>query len=90
MSQPALQYLSQPTPLMQAILWRHQFVSLDRKSLANYIKLRHTYSIILVQAITAMRLVTSFPAQIEKRKQESTFVIKKLFLAIFHSQNVRQ
>ena len=64
--------------------------SLDKKSVANYIILRHTYCITLVQALTVMRFVTSFPAQIETRRQESTFVGKKLVLAILHSQNVRQ
>ena len=39
----------------------------------------HTYSIILVQALTAMRLVTSFPAQIETRKQESTNLLSKSY-----------
>ena len=54
------------------------FFSLDRKSVANYIKLRHTHCVILVQALTVMRLVTSFPAQIETRRQESSFVARRL------------
>ena len=58
---------------------KHTHFSIDRQSIANYIYLRHTYCIILVQALTATRLVTSCPAQIEIRRQESTFVVKKLF-----------
>ena len=55
----------------------------DRKSLTNYIKLRHTYCSILIQALTAMRLVTRFPAQIETRRQESTLLSKSNFLRYF-------
>ena len=90
MSQLTPQHLSQPTSLMRAICNAIIFFPLDRKSVANYIILRHTYCITLVQALTVMRLVTSFPAQIETRRQESTFVVKKLFLSILHSQDVRQ
>ena len=55
----------------------------DRKSLTNYIKLRHTYCSILIQALTAMRLVTRFPAQIETRRQESTLLSKSNFWRYF-------
>ena len=89
LSQPTPQHVSQPKPhpFCNAII-KFCLVSLDRKSLANYAI--HNYYIVLVQALVLMRLVTSFPAQIDTRRQESTFAVKKLFLAIIHSQNMRQ
>ena len=77
-------------PAVASHFVKPSFFILDRISVANYIILCHTSCITLVQALTVMRLVSRFPAKIETRRQESTFVVRKLFLAILHSQNVRQ